>query len=408
MNIVQFVLLSFILTLYRAHETYQNASLSFYFEQDQTEVVESVATAVWSTAGDVTVTTPFILDLNGTVATSYYSDDVSFATFESYLNTYGSETTDYNDIFNFTLNEVDPANSGSSSRLYAEALLYFKIINSLNWWLSLDSGSIDYEDDDIGSANAKFYMQVPDGANGLEGEFETILNVMQKSSVVMSEAMDLAWDLRGEDGSLNFTANVEAQNTPYYGGSVNFLYADDAYKFETSNFVSPSIIPTGEYGWTKKLQPCDYYITGDTNFATQNYMSCQFTVCAYSWYYVYAEKNSPYIYCDNTYVRVLNSVGDLVSSSYDSDGCGVSTKWYPTSDYPSKCQAFELQLGCVGNVTCYGSYSLVADGNVDGIFPYEGSLPTMYPTHFPELEQALSITADGTYGGNLNDWSFDI
>ena len=32
----------------------------------------------------------------------------------------------------------------------------------------------------------------------------------------------------------------------------------------------------------------------------------------------------------------------------------------------------------------------------------------MSPTAYPELYQALSITADGTYGGDLYDWSFTI
>ena len=156
----------------------------------------------------------------------------------------------------------------------------------------------------------------------------------------------------------------------------------------------PSRVPTLRPSPSPTVGPqlCPPYSASDTNFATQNYATCDIYACG--GVTIEASCAFPGASCtsDGEYVTfyLVNSAGEEVSNEVDDD-FNIVVYSVPTS---SACAVYTLREGCNGDESCSGTIG-VTGGTVV-------ASPTTGPTaHPPTVAPSPPITAVQWFQGDI-------
>jgi len=107
-----------------------------------------------------------------------------------------------------------------------------------------------------------------------------------------------------------------------------------------------------------QIYKCDSFSCSNTAYATQNCISCQFTVCNSSTFTISLCDS----YNGDTYIILENSLGSELS--YNDDYCNYgSSLTYSTET--TRCSTYILKQGCFSTSSCSGQSTIsVHDGTI--------------------------------------------
>lgn len=198
---------------------------------------------------------------------------------------------------------------------------------------------------------------------------------------------------------------------PLISASVAPIATSTVAPTTTSSTVAPTSSPSvaSTIAAPTILSQCAMFTASNTNYAIINYQTCSFYVCPGTSVTISTCDNSAshnYSCVGDTYIRLFNSTGSLVTYNDDMNGiCGSCSGFSYKFNQP--CQYYSLHEGCYGSNTCSGTAHISSTVPITISTAYPTASVTTNPTSAtPTFASAVSCKPFSTvfsYCTSLND-----
>ena len=209
-------------------EEYRNASLIAQYNQDGVEDNFGYVGINWEVDGVASTKNPFILQSNGSSLIRNQGKNLSVAKGQMNLNTKSKDN-----YISINVVENDPKSdqfiTTEDARMYFNALSYFAINNSSDWWIAIKSSTLIA--DSVEYVNAKGLIKFLASAYD---NFASGSLVLQAANVPNSDEQfftdsSLIWDCDDTIGDINFASIIRLTDRTLL--DLNSLFQYDSKKF---------------------------------------------------------------------------------------------------------------------------------------------------------------------------------